>query len=620
MARTSAQTRIQAARRGLMRLVREAEGAAAFLDLVTDGSSDAVFVVDPDRNLLLFNKRAEELTGFSREEVLGRDCLAAFRCPRCLEACRVFQRGRVGAASLEIFRKDESKLRVRKRAAVIRDRLGRVVGAVEICNALDAPPERDESLACGGEAPWRGAEWLMASLGRAIAVVDRAFSIQRVSQNLAELIGRPADQLRGRPAASVLGAGLFEPDAPFGRALLEGRRQEGWRGIVTPAAGTRLRVSITGAPIAPGGPCESDVDVAAFVLVIRPEPPTAAGSDPQRATIFEGMVARSAAMRRVFDMLEQLRDSDATVLITGESGTGKELVARAIHARSRHADRPFVAVNCGALPGTLLESELFGHVRGAFTGAGWDKPGRFDVVADGTLFLDEIGDLPLELQVKLLRVLQERQFERVGDVRSQPFRARVVAATNHDLVRAVAQRLFRDDLYYRLNVVPLRLPPLRERREDLDLLVGHVLDRIGERRSRLLRLSGSAMRTLLEHDWPGNVRQLENALEYATAVCDGQTIHVEDLPPEITGAPSTPGAQNVTPAAAVDELGSALATRSPPSPGPAELARSVTRIYPRAEDVIGALRSARGRRSAAAEALGVSRTTLWRLMREFGLE
>jgi len=620
MARTSAQARIQAARRGLARLVREAEGAAAFLDLVTDGSSDAVFVVDPDRNVLLFNKRAEELTGFSREEVLGRDCLAGFRCPRCLEACRVFQRGRVGAASLEIFRKDESTLRVRKRAAVIHDRLGRVVGAVEICNALDAPPERDEPLACGGEAPWRGAESLMASLGRALAVVDRAFSIQRVSQNLAELVGLPADQLRGRPAASVLGAGLFELDAPFGRALLEGRRQEGWRGNVIPAAGPRLRVSITGAPIAPGGQCESDVDAAAFVLVVRPEPPPAAGSDPQRATIFEGMVGRSAAMRRIFDVLEQVRDSDATVLVTGESGTGKELVARAIHARSRRADRPFVAVNCGALPGTLLESELFGHVRGAFTGAGWDKPGRFEVVADGTLFLDEIGDLPLELQVKLLRVLQERQFERVGDVRPQPFRARVVAATHNDLLRAVAHKTFRDDLYYRLNVVPLRLPALRERREDLELLVGHVLDRIGERRSRLLRLSGSAMRALLEHDWPGNVRQLENALEYATAVCDGQTIHVEDLPPEITGAPSTPGAQHVTPAAAVDELGSALATSSPPSRGPAELTRSATRVYPRAEDVIAALRSARGRRSAAAEALGVSRTTLWRLMREFGLE
>jgi sigma-54 specific flagellar transcriptional regulator A len=318
-------------------------------------------------------------------------------------------------------------------------------------------------------------------------------------------------------------------------------------------------------------------------------------------------------MRSLRNAIARLAPIPSSVLIVGESGTGKELVARAIHARSPRADRPFVAVNCGALPGTLLESELFGHVRGAFTGAGWDKPGRFDVAADGTLFLDEIGDLPLELQVKLLRVLQERQFERVGDVHPQPFRARVVAATHHDLARAVARKTFREDLYYRLNVVPLRLAPLRERREDLELLVGHVLDRIGERRSRLLRLSGSAMRVLLEHDWPGNVRQLENALEYATAVCDGQTIHMEDLPPEITGAPSTPGAQNVAPAAAGDELGFAQAPRSPPAPGQ-------TRVYPRAEDVVAAIRNARGRRSAAAEALGVSRTTLWRLMREFGLE
>jgi DNA-binding NtrC family response regulator len=195
----------------------------------------------------------------------------------------------------------------------------------------------------------------------------------------------------------------------------------------------------------------------------------------------------------------------------------------------------------------------------------------------------------------------------VGDARPQPFRARVVAATHHDLARATARKSFREDLYYRLNVVPVHLPPLRERREDLELLIGHVLDRIGERRSRLLRLSPGAMRPLLAHDWPGNVRQLENALEYATAVCDGQTIHAEDLPAEITAAPPTPVARLDDPADGAGHPASAPRV-------------SPQRVYPRVEDVVAALRSARGKRSAAAAALGVSRTTLWRLMRELGLE
>ncbi|HEY6001345.1 MAG TPA: sigma 54-interacting transcriptional regulator, partial [Anaeromyxobacter sp.] len=536
IARPSDTTRVRAAQRGLTRLVREADGASAFLDLVTDGSSDAVFVVDPDRNLLLFNRRGEEITGFSREEVLGRNCLSAFRCPRCLEACRVFERGRIGAASVEIFRKDETRLRVRKRAAVLRDRLGRTIGAVEIFREAEGGQARDAASSRGAQVSWDGAESLMSSLGRGLVVVDREFIIRRVSQNFAELAGRRAGELESTAAAAVLGGGLFEADSPFARALLDGQRREGWRGSVAATSGARVRVSVTGAPIPSSDQCEPCVEAAAFVLVVRPDPPDASVNDPQHAAGFEGLVGRSAAMQRVFNLVDHLRDSDATVLVTGESGTGKELVARAIHARSRRAERPFVAVNCGALPGSLLESELFGHVRGAFTGAGWDKLGRFEVVEDGTLFLDEIGDLPVELQVKLLRVLQERQFERVGEVRPRPFRARVVAATHHDLARAVAGKTFREDLFYRLNVVPVRLPPLRERREDLELLIGHVLERIGERRSRLLRLSPGAMRALLACDWPGNVRQLENALECATAVCEGQTIHVEDLPPEITAA------------------------------------------------------------------------------------
>ena len=297
-------------------------------------------------------------------------------------------------------------------------------------------------------------------------------------------------------------------------------------------------------------------------------------------------------MLRVISLIENLSHSDATVLITGESGTGKEVVARALHDRSPRRSAPFVAVNCGALPADLLESEMFGHVRGAFTGAVRDRVGRFDAAAGGTLFLDEIGDLPLPLQVKLLRVLQDGTFERVGESVSRTSRARIIAATNIDLRAAVGNGRFRDDLYYRLRVVPIDISPLRERREDIEPLARTLLSRVAARQGRSLRLSPDAMRTLLGHDWPGNARELENALEYAVAVCRGQTILPEDLP----------------------EL------ESPRSPALSPLATKRAGFAADAAPLRTALEANHWRRSDAARALGVSRSTLWRRMREAGVE
>jgi len=274
------------------------------------------------------------------------------------------------------------------------------------------------------------------------------------------------------------------------------------------------------------------------------------------------------------------------VLLTGESGTGKEVVARAIHAHSPRSRGPFVAVNCGALPSDLLESELFGHVRGAFTGAIRDRVGRFELAAKGTLFLDEIGDLPLHLQVKLLRVLQERTFERVGESQSRTSDARIIAATHVDLTAAVRAGRFREDLYYRLRVVPIEIPPLRARREDIEPLARFLLARVAERQGRQLRFSPDTIRTLLDHSWAGNVRELENAIEYAVAVVKGQTILPDDLPPEL-----------------------GTVRRSDVEQEPVS----------EAERIRAALESAQWRRDVAATKLHMSRSTLWRKMREYGL-
>jgi len=254
---------------------------------------------------------------------------------------------------------------------------------------------------------------------------------------------------------------------------------------------------------------------------------------------FDSIVGESHALRRVLEVVERVSATDSTVLVTGDSGTGKELVARAIHFNSPRSERMMVTVNCGAIPEELLESELFGHVRGAFTNAVSHREGRFALADGGTIFLDEIGDMSLNLQVKLLRVLQERAFEPVGSSKSRSVDVRVIAATNQDLPGLIAEKRFREDLYYRLNVIPLEVPPLRERREDVPALVNHFLEIHTERSGSSVKgISPEAMAALCRHTWPGNVRELENLVERLVILRRGGEISVEDLPAEVLGAAS----------------------------------------------------------------------------------
>jgi len=256
--------------------------------------------------------------------------------------------------------------------------------------------------------------------------------------------------------------------------------------------------------------------------------------DIARRYRLHNIVGKSKPMQEVFRLIEEVADSDATVLIEGESGTGKELVARAIHYLGPRADGPLVAVNCSALAEGVLESELFGHVEGAFTGALRDKRGRFEAAEGGTIFLDEIGDITPGIQIKLLRVLQERIVERVGSEEPKPVNIRVLAATHRPLAQLVAQGRFRQDLYYRLRVVPIELPPLRARRDDLPLLAQHFVDRFRAETGRpIVRLSQAALTLLIDYSWPGNVRELENAIEYAFVKCRNGEIAPGHLPPEL---------------------------------------------------------------------------------------
>jgi DNA-binding NtrC family response regulator len=310
----------------------------------------------------------------------------------------------------------------------------------------------------------------------------------------------------------------------------------------------------------------------------------------------EGIIGESGRMQEVLALAKRVAPSNATVLIRGESGTGKELIARAIHFNSPRAGGPLVTLNCAALPEQLLESELFGHEKGAFTGAVAQRKGRFEQADGGSIFLDEIGDLSPSLQVKLLRVLQERQFERVGGNKTISANVRVMAATHRDLEQAMREGTFRDDLYYRLNVVTIQIPPLRERREDIPLLLDHFLRKFAEKNRRdVTGLTAAARDALLKYDYPGNVRELENIVERAILLCRGRVIDLEDLPATVR-----PG------------------QRSAGEPLPKDLPGVLADIERQAID--SALERSGGVQTQAAEALGISERVLRYKMKKYGLE
>ncbi len=318
-----------------------------------------------------------------------------------------------------------------------------------------------------------------------------------------------------------------------------------------------------------------------------------------REISFDGIIGQSDAMKRIFDTVTKIAPHRTNVLITGESGTGKELLARAIHRNSDRAGGPLVPVNCGAIPEQLLETELFGHVKGAFTGAVRDHDGLFEQADGGTLFLDEIAELPLALQVKLLRAIEDNVIRRVGDTRGRQVDVRLVAATGTDLDEAVAQGRFREDLFYRLNVIQLQVPPLRQRREDIPLLLDHFVETHARRHGMVVRgPDRDAMRALLSYPWPGNVRELENVMERAVLLADGDEIRLRDLP---------------------DAVGGGALHHPPPHPGDDLSIKKATRQL-EAHLIERALRRTRGNRTRAAKLLELSHRALLYKMRDYDVD
>ncbi len=413
------------------------------------------------------------------------------------------------------------------------------------------------------------------------------------------LFNDAAERITGRARADVLGKDChlaFPPDGICGsqcrfKAKAKASSRHSYEVPFVTAQGEERQLKMTAEPL------EIDANHHGVLALIRDVSEVHHLKQRlQQRHSFHGIVGISQAIQEVFKRSEAISASNYPVLITGESGTGKELLANAIHQQSRRRGGPFVPINCGALPDNILESELFGHVRGAFTGAIRNKKGRFELAHEGTLFLDEVGELSPSFQVKLLRVLQEKRFEPVGGERTIQVDVRILCATNRDLRRMVREGEFREDLYFRLCVVPIELPPLRNRREDIPLLVQHTLERIREESNTVVTsLSEGAMNRFLHYQWPGNVRELINALQFGSVLCEGEEIQLRHLPPEVLGG---------------DE-----GLREAPAPLPAGLTAKRRSKLDRVS-VERALMDSGGNKVKAARLLGVGRATLYRFLKD----
>jgi PAS domain S-box-containing protein len=432
-------------------------------------------------------------------------------------------------------------------------------------------------------------EAILESISEGVFTVDLEWRITSFNRAAEEITGIRRKEAVGRLCSEVFRSSMCETECALRRTLKTGKPIIGKSGYIIDSDGKRIPISVSTAVLrdAAGrvaGGAETFRDLSEVEELRR---------ELEGKFQVGDLASRSPLMQRVFEVLPAIAASPSTVLIIGETGTGKELVARTIHSLSPHNQGPFIAVNCGALPDTLLESELFGYKAGAFTGANKDKPGRFGLARGGTIFLDEIGEVSPALQVRLLRVLQDRIYEPLGATRSESTDARIIVATNKDLADQVRQGLFREDLYYRVNVVRIELPPLRRRKEDIPLLVEQFIARFNRLQMKSVQgIAAEALSLLMAHQWPGNIRELENVIERAFILCNEGRIDIGHLPGELTAYGAAGGLESD--------------------------ARSAHDILD-AQAIRASLERNAFNRLAAANELGIHKTTLFRRMKKLGI-
>jgi len=539
---------------------------------IMDSVADGLFTVDLDMRITDYNKAAEQLTGMPREEAIGKFCHDVFRTNVCETECPVkeaIKRGRpVNNREIRITDQKSEPLPLSVSASVLYDDNGNPIGGVETMRSL----KRIYSI--------------MDSVADGLFTVDSGLEITHFNKAAEEITGVPREEAIGKPCYEIFKTEACTGACPMVEAIATGQSIK--REVeITDRKGRKKLISVSSSTLFDWGG-----GVMGGIETIRDLTPiTSMKEEIREKYSFRSLVSRNPAMRRLFDVMEDIAASEATVFLHGESGTGKELFARAIHELSHRKNGPLVTVNCGALPETLLESEIFGVRKGAFTGATENRPGRLELCNGGTFFLDEIGDLPLQLQVKLLRVLENHEFQPLGARSPMKADVRFITATHRNLEEMVAQGTFRRDLYFRINIVTLNIPPLRDRREDIPLLLDMALQRFNLTYNKNVRtMSPEVLKILLTHSFPGNVRELLNLIEQSVILCKGSEVTTDHLPAGF-------GAEN--------QASERLPQRSSKVPS--------------AKDLRAILDRHAWNRVEAAKELGVERTTLWRWMKRHGI-
>ena len=424
---------------------------------------------------------------------------------------------------------------------------------------------------------------ILDSIGEGLLTVDKNFKVNFFNRAAEQITGYDRNEVLGQLCKYVFKCEMCEAKCPIGIILETGNSIYDFRSSIEIKDGSRKPVKLNAA-ILKNGNKEPVGGVISFRDLSELE---TIRKDLSSISYFYGIIGHSKAMQEIFKLIQEISDSDTAVLIQGESGTGKEMIANAIQATSRRKSAAFVKVNCSVFPENLLASELFGHIRGAFTDAVKDRPGRFEIANEGTIFLDEIGEMPLQTQVQLLRVLQEGTFERVGESITRKTDVRVIAATNLNVTEAIKKRKLREDLFYRLNVIPIIIPPLRERIEDVPYLVNQFISDYSRLYKKEIKdISDEALQLLINYSWPGNVRELENVIEYAVVRSKTNTVEIENLP------------LNISKAADIKSKRLKEFKRENPS------------------ELLRLLEKHKWNKTRVAEELGIGRTTLWRMLKK----
>ena len=550
---------------------------------ILDELNIGAFMVGRDRRVESLNLSAQAMIGVRGSDAIGKDCREVFLGVPCLVPCPF--KGPQGSKPPEpIMRlkgEGDERYLVTRVAAPVYDARRQVVGCLTILQ--DHAPIADLVNRIHHEE--RSLKLILDNLEVGIFTVDLGGVVTFFNTAAETISGLSRQEVLGRPCAAIFRGGSAAEWEQLKETIASDSPRSGIESRILTPAGVTVPIRVTYLPlrnqkgIAVGG-------VATFSDLTLVHQLSQAIQD--RYT-FHDMVGKSPVMQRIFENVQVVAKTDATVLIEGPTGTGKDVLAKVIHAASRRSEKPLVKVNCAAIPDTLLESEMFGYVKGAFTGAVQDRIGRFQAADGGTIFLDEIGDLPLALQAKLLRVIEEKVFFRLGTSQTTKVDVRIISASNQRLEQLVARKRFREDLYYRLNVFRIELPCLKDRPADLPLLVGHILRRLcTSKRIPPPEISENAMQVLLNYTYPGNIRELENILEHALILCSESTLRRKHLPDYLRQRPPPSGTRPEK----TDASGSSERTR-----------------------ILAALRRHNGNRTLAARSLGMDRSTLWRKMR-----